>query len=101
MPTPKKSRPKKWSCWGTGSLRLRTPVDGSTTDLGTTTITLPSVGDWFRLSVIAQGNDLSVRDGGTLVITALDSALGSGGIALGTNEAAVQFDLVAVSDPSP
>jgi hypothetical protein len=86
---------------GTGALKLRKRVDGSTTDLGTTTIVLPAVGGWFRLAVIAQGNDLTVRDGGTLVISAVDGALGSGGIALGAVEARVQFDMVSVTDPSP
>jgi hypothetical protein len=83
-----------------GSLKIRKRVDGSTDDLAAYKSNVPIVkGAWHTLGLAAVGTMLIAKYDGVPVAMAPDTALATGGIALGTQNAIAAFDDVRVTPP--
>ena len=82
-----------------GSIKVRKRVDGSTTDLITSTkLGKPIiVGTWYTIGLSVVGTTLTASFDGNPVGTATDSALTNGGMALGIVDAVAEFDDVKVT----
>jgi hypothetical protein len=87
---------------GDGSVKIRRRVDGSDDEVSSDDLDrIAILGQWINLRLVAKGSALSAYVDGALIGTgAVDTALTSGGIALGVQEnAAVEFDDVLVTRP--
>lgn len=80
---------------GTRKVILRKKVGGTTTNLGSATVSV-AANTWYTLGFSLSGSALAVSFNGAQIISTTDTALTAGGIALGAWKQDVLFDNVLV-----
>ena len=86
---------------GDGTVKIRRELEGDSELASEESGHVAQVGQWITLRFVAQGSSFQAFIDGDPVLTgAVDTALPSGGIALGVKESsAVEFDDVRVTLP--
>jgi hypothetical protein len=87
--------------YGDGHLKIRVKAAGSTSDLGDYDYSeVPLAPDtWVSIALSVKGSEVKGYFNGAEVLTASDSSLPSGGVALAARDSAADFDDVKVSVP--
>jgi hypothetical protein len=82
-----------------GKVVLKARLNGTDGSLGASVSASITTNTWYTVKVVASGTQLSVYIDDALIQTFSGVLIASGSIALGTNNATVDFDDVSVTAP--